>query len=151
MDLFTDEYFMNIALQQARQALEQDEVPIGAIVVANNKVIGKGFNQTEILRDVTAHAEMIAITAASNAVGSKYLSECTLYVSIEPCVMCAGALAWSRISKVVYGASEPKFGYSLTDEQIISSKTEIVQGVLQEEAASLMTEFFKSKRQSKRS
>ena len=151
MDLFTDEYFMNIALQQAQQALEQDEVPIGAIVVANNKVIGKGFNQTEILRDVTAHAEMIAITAASNAVGSKYLSECTLYVSIEPCVMCAGALAWSRISKVVYGASEPKFGYSLTDEQIISSKTEIVQGVLQEEAASLMTEFFKSKRQSKRS
>ena len=151
MDLFTDEYFMNIALQQAQLALEQDEVPIGAIVVANNKVIGKGFNQTEILRDVTAHAEMIAITAASNAVGSKYLSECTLYVSIEPCVMCAGALAWSRISKVVYGASEPKFGYSLTDEQIISSKTEIVQGVLQEEAASLMTEFFKSKRQSKRS
>lgn len=151
MDLFTDEYFMNIALQQAQLALDQDEVPIGAIVVANNKVIGKGFNQTEILRDVTAHAEMIAITAASNAVGSKYLSECTLYVSIEPCVMCAGALAWSRISKVVYGASEPKFGYSLTDEQIISSKTEIVQGVLQEEAASLMTEFFKSKRQSKRS
>jgi len=151
MDLFTDEYFMNIALQQAKQALDQDEVPIGAIVVANNKVIGKGFNQTEILRDVTAHAEMIAITAASNAVGSKYLSECTLYVSIEPCVMCAGALTWSRISKVVYGASEPKFGYSLTDEQIISSKTEIVQGVLQEEAASLMTEFFKSKRQSKRS
>ncbi len=151
MDLFTDEYFMNIALQQAQQALEQDEVPIGAIVVANNKVIGKGFNQTELLHDVTAHAEMIAITAASNAVGSKYLSECTLYVSIEPCVMCAGALAWSRISKVVYGASEPKFGYSLTDEQIISSKTEIVQGVLQEEAASLMTEFFKSKRQSKRS
>ena len=151
MDLFTDEYFMNIALQQAQQALEQDEVPIGAIVVANNKVIGKGFNQTEMLHDVTAHAEMIAITAASNAVGSKYLSECTLYVSIEPCVMCAGALAWSRISKVVYGASEPKFGYSLTDEQIISSKTEIVQGVLQEEAASLMTEFFKSKRQSKRS
>ena len=139
------------ALQQAQLALEQDEVPIGAIVVANNKVIGKGFNQTEILHDVTAHAEMIAITAASNAVGSKYLSECTLYVSIEPCVMCAGALAWSRISKVVYGASEPKFGYSLTDEQIISSKTEIVQGVLQEEAASLMTEFFKSKRQSKRS
>jgi tRNA(adenine34) deaminase len=151
MDLFTDEYFMNIALQQAQQALEQDEVPIGAIVVANNKVIGKGFNQTEMLHDVTAHAEMIAITAASNAVGSKYLGECTLYVSIEPCVMCAGALAWSRISKVVYGASEPKFGYSLTDEQIISSKTEIVQGVLQEEAASLMTEFFKSKRQSKRS
>lgn len=151
MDLFTDEYFMNIALQQAQLALEQDEVPIGAIVVANNKVIGKGFNQTEMLHDVTAHAEMIAITAASNAVGSKYLSECTLYVSIEPCVMCAGALAWSRISKVVYGASEPKFGYSLTDEQIISSKTEIVQGVLQEEAASLMTEFFKSKRQSKRS
>jgi tRNA(adenine34) deaminase len=151
MDLFTDEYFMNIALQQAQQALDQDEVPIGAIVVANNKVIGKGFNQTEILHDVTAHAEMIAITAASNAVGSKYLSECTLYVSIEPCVMCAGALTWSRISKVVYGASEPKFGYSLTDEQIISSKTEIVQGVLQEEAASLMTEFFKSKRQSKRS
>ncbi|MDG1098379.1 MAG: nucleoside deaminase [Bacteroidia bacterium] len=142
---------MNIALQQAQLALDQDEVPIGAIVVANNKVIGKGFNQTEILRDVTAHAEMIAITAASNAVGSKYLSECTLYVSIEPCLMCAGALAWSRISKVVYGASEPKFGYSLTDEQIISSKTEIVQGVLQEEAASLMTEFFKSKRQSKRS
>ena len=151
MDLFTDEYFMNIALQQAPLALEQDEVPIGAIVVANNKVIGKGFNQTEILHDVTAHAEMIAITAASNAVGSKYLSECTLYVSIEPCVMCAGALAWSRISKVVYGASEPKFGYWLTDEQMISSKTEIVQGVLQEEAASLMTEFFKSKRQSKRS
>ena len=151
MDLFTDEYFMNIALQQAQQALEQDEVPIGAIVVANNKVIGKGFNQTEMLHDVTAHAEMIAITAASNAVGSKYLSECTLYVSIEPRVMCAGALAWSRISKVVYGASEPKFGYSLTDKQIISSKTEIVQGVLQEEAASLMTEFFKSKRQSKRS
>ena len=93
MDLFTDEYFMNIALQQAQQALEQDEVPIGAIVVANNKVIGKGFNQTEMLHDVTAHAEMIAITAASNAVGSKYLGECTLYVSIEPCVMCAGALA----------------------------------------------------------
>ena len=151
MDLFTDDYFMNIALQQAVQALDQDEVPIGAIVVANNKVIGKGFNQTEMLHDVTAHAEMLAITAASNAIGSKYLTDCTLYVTIEPCVMCAGALNWSRVSKVVYGASEPKFGYSLTNEQIISSKTEIVQGVMAEDAASLMTEFFQKKRQSKRS
>ena len=142
---------MKKALQEAEAAYKKGEIPVGAVVVINDKIIARSHNLTELLNDVTAHAEMIAITAASNAVGSKYLSECPLYVSIEPCVMCAGALAWSRISKVVYGASEPKFGYSLTDEQIISSKTEIVQGVLQEEAASLMTEFFKSKRQSKRS
>jgi len=151
MELFNDEYFMNIALQQAVRAMDEDEVPIGAIVVANNKVIGKGYNQTELLHDVTAHAEMIAITAASNAIGSKYLNECTLYVTIEPCTMCAGALQWSRIGKVVYGASEPKFGYSLTDENIISAKTEIVRRICAEESASLMTEFFAKKRQSKRS
>jgi tRNA(adenine34) deaminase len=146
MEINTDEYFMGMALQQAMMALEDDEVPIGAIVVANNRVIGKGYNQTEMLNDVTAHAEMIAITAASNALGSKYLTECTIYVTIEPCNMCAGAIKWARPARVVYGASEPKFGYSITDENIIGKKTEVTRGVGAEAAAALMADFFKKKR-----
>ena len=117
MEVYSDEYFMTRALDLAMQAYEEQEVPIGAVVVHNNKIIGKGYNQTEKLQDVTAHAEMLAITAASNAVNGKYLDECTLYVTIEPCLMCAGAIQWSRFSRIVFGASEPKFGFERIDKR----------------------------------
>lgn len=144
--LLNDEYFMKKALQQAELAYEEGEIPIGAIVVHENKIIGKGYNQTEKLVDVTAHAEMLAITSAEQYLGSKYLNECTLYVTIEPCVMCAGAIQWARFSKVVFGAEEPKSGYTRKSMNLISSKTEIVKGVLENECAELIKNFFLSKR-----
>jgi tRNA(adenine34) deaminase len=144
--LLTDEYFMKLALKEAGYAYEEDEVPVGAIVVCNNKIIGKGYNQTEKLKDVTAHAEMIAITAAANYLGSKFLEECTLYVTLEPCLMCASALMWARISKLVYGASDLKAGYSLTKGRVLHPKTEAIKGVMENECATLLTEFFKQKR-----
>lgn len=141
-ELFSDEYFMQQALAEAQKAFNEGEVPVGAIVVANNKVIGKGYNLTEKLNDVTAHAEMQAITAAANYLGAKYLHECTLYVTLEPCVMCGGALYWSQISRVVFGASDAKRGYRAAGNQL-HPKTEVRTGVLEQACSELVTSFFK--------
>lgn len=145
---FDDEYFMRHALQQAELAYEADEVPIGAVVVQQNKIIGRGYNQVEMLNDATAHAEMIAMTAAFNFLGAKYLPQATLYVTVEPCHMCAGALYWGKIGKVVFGAADIKQGYSAfyKDKSPFHPKTELVKGVLQKDCASLMQQFFKEKR-----
>ena len=137
-----DEKYMRMALNEAERALAKREVPIGAIVVAGDRVIGRGHNLVETLCDATAHAEMQAITAAMSTLGGKYLSDCTLYVTVEPCVMCGGALAWSQIGRVVYGASDPKRGYSTYSERIMHPRTEVVKGVLREECEALMTHFF---------
>lgn len=144
-ELFSDAYFMQKALQLAEQAFEEDEIPIGAVVVHNKRIIAKGFNQTEKLTDVTAHAEMLAITGAAQFLGSKYLDECTLYVTVEPCTMCFGAIQWARPAKVVYGASEPKTGYH-SKGLVASPKIEVVSGVLEEDCALLMKRFFQKKR-----
>lgn len=147
-ELFSDEYYMQRALVLAKEALENGEIPVGAIVVAEgNKIIGKGMNQTEQLNDVTAHAEILAITAASNYLGAKYLKNCTLYVTLEPCVMCAGALAWSQISKIIYAASDPKRGYSNLSESVLHPKTEVVSGVLAKESEILLKTFFRNLRE----
>ena len=145
MEVYNDEYFMARALDLAMQAYEEQEVPIGAVVVHNNKIIGKGYNQTEKLQDVTAHAEMLAITAASNAVNGKYLDECTLYVTIEPCLMCAGAIQWSRFPRIVFGASEPKFGFERIDQEVLG-KIEVVRGIMSEQCGDLMKRFFRERR-----
>ena len=142
---FTDEYFMKKALQEAEMAFEKGEIPVGAIVVINNKVIARGHNLTEMLIDVTAHAEMQAITAAANFLGGKYLIGCTLYVTLEPCQMCAGALYWSQISKIVYGASDENRGFVKMGTQL-HPKTTVVSGVLANEAADLMKRFFAERR-----
>ena len=141
-----DEKYMRMALNEAECALAKREVPIGAIVVAGDKVIGRGHNLVETLCDATAHAEMQAITAAMTTLGGKYLNDCTLYVTVEPCVMCGGALAWSQIGRVVYGAKDPKRGYSTYSERIMHPKTEVVVGVLKEECEALMSDFFASLR-----
>lgn len=137
---------MRQALNEAKYAYEKDEVPIGAVVVCQNRIIARTHNLTEILNDVTAHAEMQAITAAANVLGGKYLIDCTLYVTVEPCPMCAGALGWSQITRIVYGAADPKRGYSLIFPKSLHPKTTIVSGVLEKECAQLMQDFFKSKR-----
>ena len=144
-NIFTDEYFMKKALQEAEMAFEKDEIPVGAVIVVNNTVIARTHNLTELLQDVTAHAEMQAITSAANFLGGKYLKGCTLYVTLEPCQMCAGALYWSQISKIVYGATDEKRGYKTLGTQI-HPKTEVVSGVLEKECAALMTSFFQKKR-----
>ncbi|SEJ25297.1 nucleoside deaminase [Flavobacterium terrigena] len=144
-NIFTDEYFMKKALQEAEIAFEKDEIPVGAVIVANNTVIARAHNLTELLHDVTAHAEMQAITSAANFLGGKYLKGCTLYVTVEPCQMCAGALYWSQISKIVYGATDEKRGYLAMGTQI-HPKTEVVSGVLAEECGALMISFFRKKR-----
>ena len=143
---FSDEYFMKKAFAEALQAFEEGEIPVGAVVVANNKIIARAHNLTETLNDVTAHAEMQAITAAANLLGGKYLNDCTLYVTIEPCAMCAGALGWAQAGKMVYGASDPKRGFKKYAPNALHPKTEIVGGVLETECGELMQEFFKSKR-----
>ena len=137
---------MRLALAQAQEAFDRDEVPIGAVIVCQGKVIARGHNLTETLTDVTAHAEMQAITSAASFLGGKYLTQCTLYVTVEPCLMCAGALGWSQISRVVYGASDDKRGYHTYCNSPFHKKTEVVCGVLAEECAKLMTDFFKKKR-----
>ena len=141
-----DERFMKEALAEARAALDAGEVPIGAVVVAGGRIIGRGHNLTETLSDVTAHAEMQAITAAEEYLGGKYLNECTLYVTVEPCVMCAGALGWSQMKRVVYGTTDPKRGFQTYAPRALHPKTEVTEGVLQDECARLMTDFFKAKR-----
>jgi tRNA(adenine34) deaminase len=142
---FTDEYFMKKALQEAENAFEKDEIPVGAIIVIDNKVIARGHNLTEMLVDVTAHAEMQAITAAANFLGGKYLTGCTLYVTLEPCQMCAGALYWSQISKIVFGTSDEHRGFEKMGTQL-HPKTTVVRGVLANEASELMKAFFAKKR-----
>jgi tRNA(adenine34) deaminase len=142
---FTDEYFMKKALQEAEMAFEKDEIPVGALIVIDNKVIARGHNLTEMLVDVTAHAEMQAITAAANFLGGKYLTGCTLYVTLEPCQMCAGALYWSQISKIVFGASDENRGFEKMGTQL-HPKTSVVRGVLANEASDLMKQFFAKKR-----
>ncbi len=141
-----DERFMKEALAEARAALDAGEVPIGAVVVAGGRIIGRGHNLTETLSDVTAHAEMQAITAAEEYLGGKYLNECTLYVTVEPCVMCAGALGWSQVKRVVYGTTDPKRGFQTYAPRALHPKAEVTEGVLQDECARLMTDFFKAKR-----
>ena len=143
--MFNDEYFMRMALQQAHNAFEQDEVPVGCIVVSNDRIIAKAHNLTETLNDVTAHAEMQAITAAANFLGGKYLQNCTLYVTLEPCVMCCGALNWSQISKVVIGARDEQRGF-INKNLSLHPKTAIVLGVLENECSALVKDFFKNKR-----
>ena len=142
---FTDEYFMKKALQEAEMAFEKDEIPVGAVIVIDNKVIARGHNLTEMLVDVTAHAEMQAITAAANFLGGKYLTGCTLYVTLEPCQMCAGALYWSQISKIVFGASDEHRGFEKMGTQL-HPKTTVVRGVLANETSELMKRFFAEKR-----
>ncbi|MBD2716009.1 nucleoside deaminase [Hymenobacter sp. BT646] len=136
---------MREALKQARYAFAEEEIPIGAVVVLDRQIIARAYNQTEKLRDVTAHAEMLALTAAANHVGNKYLSDCTLYVTVEPCVMCAGATAWAQLRRVVYGADEPKFGYR-RHGNLLHPKAEVVTGVLGTECGEIMREFFARKR-----
>jgi len=145
LDPFDDTYFMKKALQEAEMAFEKDEVPVGAVIVVSNKIIARAHNLTEMLNDVTAHAEMQAITAAANFLGGKYLNECTMYVTLEPCQMCAGALYWSQIGKVVYGAPDEKRGFNALGVKL-HPKTEMVGGILQEECSQLLKRFFAEKR-----
>lgn len=137
---------MGLALRQAERALEEDEIPVGAVVVCQGKIVAKAYNQTEILTDVTAHAEMLAITSAAQTIGGKYLKDCTLYVTLEPCLMCAGALYWSQLGRLVFGAYEEKRGFQAMGKQVLHPKTEIVGGLLAEESESLLKEFFSRKR-----
>lgn len=135
-----------MALAQASEAASEDEVPIGAVIVCRGRIIGKGHNMTERLKDPTAHAEMIALTSATQAMGGKYLNDCTLYVTVEPCPMCAAALCWAQIGRIVYGAAEPKRGYSLFTPSLLHPKTEVTSGVLGDECSKIVTDYFKSKR-----
>ncbi len=137
---------MRMALSLAEEAGERGEVPIGAVVVCKDRIVGKGYNMVEALGDVTAHAEMQALTAAMNTLGGKYLPECTIYVTVEPCVMCAGALMWSQIGRIVYGAGDNKKGFSNLSDNILHPKTVVMKGVLEEECAAMMSAFFKQKR-----
>lgn len=146
LSVHSDEHFMREALKEASLAYDEGEIPVGAVVVCRNKIIARAHNQTERLTDVTAHAEMIAITSASNSLGGKYLDECTLYITLEPCVMCAGALYWSQINKIVVGAPDPKRGFYRLEENVLHPKTELIQGVLSEESSALVTHFFQDLR-----
>lgn len=146
MDLYSDDYFMREALKEAQKALEISEVPVGAIITCRNRIIARAHNQTEKLTDATAHAEMIAVTAAANYLGSKYLNECTLYVTLEPCVMCAGALHWVQLQKLVYGASDLQRGYTLLGKPVLHPKTLVQKGVMAGEAKTLIDTFFRGLR-----
>lgn len=146
MTMTADERYMRKALEEARRAFDADEIPVGAVVVCGDQIIARGHNLTEMLHDVTAHAEMQAITAAAEHLGGKYLDVCTLYVTVEPCIMCAGAIGWSQLGRLVYGASDPKRGYSYFAPQALHPKTKVVSGVLEEECAALMKDFFQRKR-----
>lgn len=138
--------FMNEALKEARYALAEGEIPIGAVVVWRDSIIARGHNMTEKLHDTTAHAEMLAVTAATEAIGGKYLQDCTLYVTIEPCPMCAGALNWAQVGRIVYGAADPRRGYSLFTPSLLHPRTEVTSGVLADECAALVQDFFKARR-----
>lgn len=142
LSIHSDEHFMKQALKEAEKAYEDGEIPVGAVVVCQNRIIARAFNQVERLNDVTAHAEMLAITSAQNFLGSRYLDQCTIYVTLEPCVMCGGALYWSQIAKMVYGASDPKRGYFQANPKIMHPQTEIKGGLMADEAATLLKSFF---------
>lgn len=144
--IFSNEYFMNEALKEAQKAFETDEVPVGAVIVNKNRIIARGHNMTQQLHDVTAHAEMIALTSASNFLGAKYLIDCTLFVTLEPCVMCAAALKWAQLDKLIYGASDPREGFTRLKEPILHKKTEVVPGILEESSATLLKQFFLNRR-----
>ncbi len=146
MELYSPEYFMNEALKQAKLAFEDDEIPVGAVIVCRNRIIARAYNQTEKLTDVTAHAEVLAITAASDALGAKYLTECELYVTLEPCIMCAGASFWAQLGGIHFAASDPKRGYGRLSEQVLHPKTKVSSGLMGEEAKSLLDAFFKKLR-----
>jgi len=141
-----DERYMQEALQEARYALADGEIPIGAVVVCRGRIIGRGHNMTEKLHDTTAHAEMLAVTAATEAIGGKYLTDCTLYVTVEPCPMCAGALNWAQVGRIVYGAIDPRRGFSLFTPSLLHPKTQVAAGVLSEPCAALIRDFFKDRR-----
>ncbi|MBR0169290.1 MAG: nucleoside deaminase [Bacteroidales bacterium] len=141
-----DEFYMREALREARAAYDEDEIPVGAVIVCGDRVIARAHNQTELLHDVTAHAEMLAFTAAAECLGGKYLTDCTLYVTLEPCVMCAGAAGWSQLSRIVYGASDPKRGFEQLGHTMLHPKTVVEGGVLKEECEELLKRFFKQKR-----
>jgi tRNA(adenine34) deaminase len=144
MELYTDEYFMREALKEANKAFEIGEVPVGAVVVCKNRILARAHNQTEKLTDATAHAEMLAITAASNHLGSKYLNECILYVTLEPCVMCAGALHWVQLHKLVFSASDVQRGFTLVDTPLLHPRTEVIKGIKAAESKALIDNFFKA-------
>ncbi len=146
LSLYTDEYFMKEALKEARKAVDRSEVPVGAVVVCNNQIIARAHNSTETLRDVTAHAEMLAFTAAADYLGGKYLTDCTLYVTLEPCVMCAGASYWTQISKLVYGASDEKRGFQIIEQKILHPTTLVQGGILEKECRKILQDFFEKKR-----
>jgi tRNA(adenine34) deaminase len=146
LTVFSDESFMKQAFNQAKLAFDEGEIPIGAVIVSNNKIIARAHNQTELLNDFTAHAEMLAFTSASEFFGNKYLNKCILYVTLEPCIMCAGAAFWTRISKVVYGASDPKRGFNSVSEPLLHPKTEIVRGIMEKECSEILDLFFETKR-----
>ncbi len=144
--MFSDEYFMNEALKEARKAIDADEIPVGAVVVSENQIVARAHNQTQILLDVTAHAEMLAITSAANNLGSKYLDNCTLFVTLEPCIMCGAATAWTQLARLVYGAGDPRAGYSTIIQGILHPRTKVRSGVLEKECALLLKKFFREKR-----
>jgi len=146
LNVFSDEYFMKQAYQEAQKAFEKGEVPVGAVITCQNQIIAKGHNLTEKLTDVTAHAEIMCITAAAEYLGSKYLNDCTLYVTLEPCTMCAGALAWAQLGKLVYAASDEKRGFSRHSERVLHPKTEIKNGIMQNQCSELVKEFFQQRR-----
>lgn len=143
---YNDEYYMGKALEQAQKGASEGEIPIGAVIVCQGKIIARGHNLTETLKDTTAHAEMLSITTATNFLGGKYLNDCTIYVTVEPCPMCAAALAWSQIARVVYGASDAKRGYSLFSPSLLHPKTEVTKGVLEKECSEIVSNFFKTLR-----
>lgn len=147
MEFFSDEWFMREALKEAKEALSKDEVPIGAVIVSQDQIIARTHNLTETLHDPTAHAEMQAFTTATNFLGAKYLKDCILYVTVEPCMMCAGAAFWTQIGRIVYGAKDPKRGFSTIGQTVLHPKTEIIGGVLSEECGKLVSEFFARKRE----
>ena len=146
-ELYSHEYFMNEALKQAEIAFEEGEIPVGAIIVSKNKILARAYNQTEKLNDVTAHAEMLAITAAENTLGAKYLNDCRLYVTLEPCPMCAGALFWSQIGEVYFAASDPKRGFQATNPNMLHPKTKVFSGLMAADSERLVLDFFKKLRE----
>jgi len=146
LEVYNDNYFMKLALNEAQKAKEQGEVPVGAVVVSNNRVIAKAHNQTQMLNDVTAHAEIIAITAAAAHLGAKYLIDCSLFVTLEPCVMCAGALRWSQISRIVYGADDSKHGFMKYGKELLHPRTKLEFGIMHEECSAILKTFFSARR-----
>ena len=142
LSIYSDDHFMREAIKQAEIAFEEKEIPVGAVVVCNNKIIARAYNQTEKLNDSTAHAEMIALTAAFNYLGGKYLPDCSIYITLEPCIMCAGALYWSQIGKIIFGASDQKRGYRTVKSEVLHPKTEVIEGILAEDCKQILDKFF---------